>query len=359
MSPDPAQARHDIAKPIPGAAMNHRLSFLPAFPSRLTRPWRLLAATALVLAATTQSASAREPYPNRPIKIVVGFSAGGSTDVIARLVAKGMSEQLGQPVIVENRAGAGGGIALESVAKAAPDGYTLLLGTVSSIAVNAALYAKLPFDVDKDIQPITQLVSFPNLLIINPKLPVKTVQELIDYVKKNDGKVNYASSGLGTSSHLSVVMFEQAIGVKMTHVPYKSTGDVVNSMLGGNVDIAIDSMTTVWPHAKQGTVRALGVSTPKRSASAPEVPAIGETIKGFEATAWQGLFAPAGTPMPVVEKIAAEAKRIWGLPAVKEQLMNAGADSALSESPDAFVTFTRAQRAKWAEVVKAAGVKIE
>ena len=156
-----------------------------------------------------------------------------------------------------------------TVAKAAPDGYTLLLGTVSSIAVNAALYAKLPFDVDKDLQPITQLVSFPNLLIVNPKLPVNNVQELIDYVKKNDGKVNYASSGLGTSSHLSVVMFEQAIGTKMTHVPYKSTGDVVNSMLGGNVDIAIDSMTTVWPHAKQGTVRALGVS---RRSAAPRRP---------------------------------------------------------------------------------------
>jgi tripartite-type tricarboxylate transporter receptor subunit TctC len=142
-------------------------------------------------------------------------------------------------------------------------------------------------------------------------------------------------------------------------VPYKSTGDVVNSMLGGNVDIAIDSMTTVWPHAKQGTVRALGVSTPQRSASAPEVPAIGETIKGFEATAWQGLFAPAGTPRPIVEKIAAEARRIWGLPEVKEQLMNAGADSVLSESPDAFAAFTRAERVKWGEVVKAAGVKIE
>ena len=154
--------------------------------------------------------------------------------------------------------------------------------------------------------------------------------------------MNYASSGLGTSSHLSVVMFEQAIGTKMTHVPYKSTGDVVNSMLGGNVDLAIDSMTTVWPHAKQGTVRALGVSTPQRSASAPDVPAIGETIKGFEATAWQGLFAPAGTPKPIVEKIAAEAKRIWNLPEVKVQLSNAGADSVLSESPDAFTAFTRA-----------------
>ena len=194
------------------------------------------------------------------------FGAGGSADLLARILATHMQAKFGQTVVVENRAGAGGSIGTSYVAKAAPDGYTLLLGTVSSIAVNAALYAKLPFDVDKDLQPITQLVSFPNLLIVNPKLPIKNVQELIDYVKKNEGKVNYASSGLGTSSHLSVVMFEQAIGTKMTHVPYKSTGDVVNSMLGGNVDIAIDSMTTVWPHAKQGTVRALGVSTPQRSA---------------------------------------------------------------------------------------------
>ena len=288
------------------------------------------------------------------------FGAGGSADLLARILATHMQAKFGQTVVVENRAGAGGSIGTNYVAKAAPDGYTLLLGTVSSIAVNAALYAKLPFDVDKDIQPITQLVSFPNLLIVNPKLPVKTVPgaDRLREEERRQGELR-ARPALGTSSHLSVVMFEQAIGTKMTHVPYKSTGDVVNSMLGGNVDLAIDSMTTVWPHAKQGTVRALGVSTPQRSASAPDVPAIGETIKGFEATAWQGLFAPAGTPKPVVEKIAAEAKRIWNLPEVKVQLGNAGADSVLSDSPDAFTAFTRAQRVKWAEVVKAAGVKIE
>ena len=318
----------------------------------------MVAALVVGLVALAAPAHAQD-WPAKPITIVVPFGAGGSADLLARILATHMQAKFGQSVVVENRAGAGGSIGTAYVAKAAPDGYTLLLGTVSSIAVNAALYAKLPFDVDKDLQPITQLVSFPNLLIINPKLPVKNIPELIDYVKKNEGKVNYASSGIGTSSHLSVVMFEQAIGTKMTHVPYKSTGDVVTSMLGGNVDIAIDSMTTVWPHAKQGTVRALGVSTPKRSASAPDVPAIGETIKGFEATAWQGLFAPAGTPKPVVEKLAAEAKRIWALPEVVKQLDNAGADSVLSDSPEAFTAFTRAERVKWGAVVKAAGVKIE
>ena len=317
----------------------------------------LLAALLSGLFALAAPAQAQD-WPARQVTIVVPFGAGGSADLLARILATHIQAKSGQAVVVENRAGAGGSIGTGYVAKAAPDGYTLLLGTVSSIAVNAALYTKLPFDVDKDLQPVTQLVSFPNLLIVNPKLPVKNVPELIAYLKANEGKVNYGSSGIGTSSHLSVVMFEQAIGTKMTHVPYKSTGDVVNSMLGGNIDLAIDSMTTVWPHAKQGTVRALGVSTPTRSATAPEVPAIAETIKGFEATAWQGLFAPAGTPRPIVDKIAAEARRIWNLPDVKEALNKVGADSALSASPDAFVAFTRAERAKWADVVKASGVKI-
>jgi tripartite-type tricarboxylate transporter receptor subunit TctC len=316
----------------------------------------------LALAAFVQPAQAQDQgkdYPARQITIVVPFGAGGSADLLARILAAQMQAKFGQPVVVENRAGAGGSIGTAYVAKAAPDGYTLLLGTVSSIAVNAALYAKLPFDVDKDLQPITQLVSFPNLLFINPKLPVHTLPELIAYLKQNEGKVNYGSSGVGTSGHLSVVMFERAVGTTMVHVPYKSTTDVVNSMLGSNIDLAIDSMTTVWPHAKQGSVRALGVTTPQRSASAPDVPAIGETVKGYEAVAWQGLFAPAGTPKPIVDKIAAEAKRVWNLPDVKTALGNVGADSALSDSPEAFTAFTRAERAKWAEVVKAAGVKIQ
>jgi tripartite-type tricarboxylate transporter receptor subunit TctC len=299
-----------------------------------------------------------QEWPSKQVTIVVPFGAGGSADLLARILASHMQARFGQPVVVENRPGAGGSIGTGYVAKAAPDGHTLLLGTVSSIAVNAALYTNLPFNIDRDIQPITQLVSFPNLLIVNPKLPIKDVPELIAYLKKNEGKVNYGSSGVGTSSHLSVVMFERAIGTRMTHIPFKSTSDVLNSMLGGNIDLAIDSMTTVWPHAKQGTIRALAVSTPKRSASAPDIPTIGETVKGFEATAWQGLFAPAGTPRPIVDKLAAEAKRIWALPDVLKALDNAGADPALSDDADAFTAFTRAERAKWADVVKSAGVQV-
>jgi tripartite-type tricarboxylate transporter receptor subunit TctC len=303
-------------------------------------------------------ALAQENWPQRQVSIVVPFGAGGSADMLARILAQHMQAKYGVSFIVENRGGAGGSIGAGYVAKAPADGYTLLVGTVSSNAINAFLYTKLTFDVDRDFQAVSRLVLFPNLLFVNPKIPAKNVPELIAYLKANAGKINYGSSGLGTSSHLSVVMFELATGIKMTHVPFRSTGEVVNSMLGGNIDLAIDSMTTTWPHAKAGAVRALGVSTPIRSPTAPDLPAIGETVKGYEATAWQGLFAPVGTPRPIVDKIAAEVKRIWQLPEVISQLQNVGAEPALS-TPDEFTAFTRSERTKWGEVVKASGVKID
>jgi tripartite-type tricarboxylate transporter receptor subunit TctC len=313
-----------------------------------------IAACILGLAAPAQA----QEWPQRQVTIVVPFGAGGSADLLARILATHMQAKYGTPVVVENRAGAGGSIGTGYVAKAAPDGHTLLLGTVSSIAVNAALYSKLSFDVDRDLQPISQLVSFPNLLVVDPKLPVKDIPELIAYLKANEGKINYGSSGLGTSSHLSVVMLERAIGTRMTHLPFRSTGEVVNSMLGGNIQLAIDSMTTIWPQAEAGSVRALGVSTPQRSATAPHVPAIGETVQGYEAVAWQGLFAPTGTPGPVVDKIAAEVKRIWALPEVIASLKNLGAEPVVS-TPDQFTAFARAERVKWGEVVRASGVRID
>src|SRR5262245_1990367 len=317
----------------------------------------MLGAIATILLCWVAPALAQE-WPQRQVTIVVPFGAGGSADLLARLLANHLQAKYGTPFVIENRAGAGGSTGTGYVAKAPADGATLLLGTVSSIAVNAALYSKLPFDVDRDLQPISQLVSFPNLLVVDPKLPVRDIPQLIAYLKANDGKINYGSSGLGTSSHLSVVMLERAIGTKMTHVPFRSTGEVVNSMLGGNIQLAIDSMTTIWPQAEAGQVRALGVSTPKRSPSAPDVPAIGETVQGYEAIAWQGLFAPAGTPRPVVDRIAGEVRRIWSLPEVVAALTKLGAEPVVS-TPDEFMAFTRAERVKWAEVVKAAGVQID
>jgi len=317
----------------------------------------ILGAIATILLCLTAPAHAQE-WPQRQVTIVVPFGAGGSADLLARLLANHLQAKYGTPFVIENRPGAGGSTGTGYVAKAPADGATLLLGTVSSIAVNAALYKKLPFDVDRELQPISQLVSFPNLLVVDPKLPVRDIPQLIAYLKANEGKINYGSSGLGTSSHLSVVMLERAIGTNMTHIPFRSTGEVVNSMLGGNIQLAIDSMTTIWPQAEAGQVRALGVSTPRRSPSAPDVPAIGETVQGYEAVAWQGLFAPAGTPRPVVDRIAAEVRRIWALPEVVAALTKLGAEPVVS-TPDEFAAFARAERAKWAEVVKAAGVQID
>jgi tripartite-type tricarboxylate transporter receptor subunit TctC len=269
-----------------------------------------------------------------------------------------MQTKFGTPFVVENRAGAGGSIGTGYVAKAAGDGYTLLVGTVSSNAINAFLYTKLTFDVERDFQPVSALALLPNLLFVNPKIPAKTVMEIVEYLKANAGKVNFGSSGIGTSSHLSSVMFQLATGTTMTHVPFRSTGEVMNSMIGGHIDLAIDSMTTAWPHARAGTVRAIAVTTPQRSPTAPDLPSIGETVPGFQATAWQGLFTPAGTPRAVVDKLAAEAKRILELPEVAAQLKDLGAQPAPS-SPEQFAAFLKSERAKWQEVVKASGARID
>ena len=317
---------------------------------------RAVLAIAAVLAITAPAQA--QDWPQRPVTLVVPFAAGGSADLLARILQQHMQAKFGTAFVVENKSGAGGSIGTGYVAKAPADGYTLLVGTVSSIAINAFLYTKLNFDVARDLQPVSLLVRFPNLLFVNPKVPAKTVPELIAYLKANDGKLNYGSSGNGTSSHLSSVMFELATKTKMTHVPFRSTGEVVNSMLGGNIDLAIDSMTTTWPFATAGKVRALAVTTPQRSAAAPDLPTISETLPGYEATAWQGLFAPAGTPRPIVEKIAAEVKRIWQLPEVVTALKNVGAEPAPS-TPDEFAAYTAAERVRWGEVVKASGVKID
>ncbi|HLH95705.1 MAG TPA: tripartite tricarboxylate transporter substrate binding protein [Xanthobacteraceae bacterium] len=315
--------------------------------------WAALLALLLVAPATAQ-----EIWPQRQVTIVVPFSAGGSADLTARVLQQHLQAKTGVPIVIENKSGAGGSIGAGFVAKAPADGYTLLLGTVSTNAINAFLYTHLNFDVARDFQAISLLVRFPNLLFVNPKLPVHTVPELIAYLKAHDGALNYGSSGLGTSSHLSVVMLEIATGTKMTHVPFRSTAEEVNSMIGGQLDLAIDSMTTVWPFAQSGSVRALAVSTPQRASAAPDLPTIGETLPGYEATGWQGLFAPAGTPRATIDAIAARVTEIWKSPEVLKALQAVGGDPVVT-TPDEFTAYTRSERSKWGEVVKAAGVKIE
>jgi tripartite-type tricarboxylate transporter receptor subunit TctC len=314
-----------------------------------------LSATFLLLASP---AVAQEVWPQRQVTIVVPFSAGGSADLIARILQQHLQARTGIPIVVENKSGAGGSIGAGYVAKAPPDGTTLLLGTVSTNAINAFLYTRLNFDVSRDFQAISLLVRFPNLLFVHPRVPARTVPELITYLKAHNGALNYGSSGLGTSSHLSVEMFELATGTRMTHVPFRSTAEEVNAMIGGQLDLAIDSMTTVWPFAQAGSVRALAVSTPQRAAAAPDLPTIGETLPGYEATGWQGLFAPAGTPRATVDAIAGQVGAVWKSPDVIKALQAVGAEP-VTTTPDEFAQYTRSERAKWGEVVRAAGVKIE
>jgi tripartite-type tricarboxylate transporter receptor subunit TctC len=312
-------------------------------------------AIALIVSA---AAHAQDSWPQRAVTLVVPFGPGGSADLTARIISTYLQSRLGAPFVIENKGGAGGSIGAGFVAKAPNDGYTLLVGTVSSNAVNAALYTRLPYDLDRDFQPVSRLVLFPNLLFVNPKIPVTSVAGLIAYLKANPGKANYGSSGIGTSSHLSTVMFALATGTEMTHIPFRSTSEVVNSMIGGHIQLGIDSMTTTIPHAQSGAVRALAVTTPQRSASAPDLPTIGETLPGYEATAWQGLFAPAGTSRPIVDRLAVEVKRILEMPEVASSLKAVGAEPA-PMPPDAFAAFARTERTKWKEVVRVAGVRVD
>jgi tripartite-type tricarboxylate transporter receptor subunit TctC len=317
-----------------------------------------LAAAVVIAALTAGTARAEEAWPQRPVTIVVPFQAGGSADLLARILQQHMEADLHSPFVVENRSGAGGSVGTAYVAKAPNDGYTLLLGTLSGNVLNEFVYDKLPYDPERDFQPVSLLVHLPNLLVVNQRLPVKSVPDLIAYLKANDGKLNYGSSGIGTSSQLSVEMFALATGTHMTHVPFRSTTDELTAMMSGNVDLAIDSMTTLWPQAQAGAVRALAVTTARRLSSAPDLPTIGETINGFSVEGWQGLFAPAGTPRPIVEKLAAEVKHVFEEPDVVAALTKVGGEPA-PMTPDDFAAFIAAERPKWQAVVKAAGVHID
>lgn len=303
-------------------------------------------------------AQADNAWPQRPITIVVPFQAGGSADLLARIVQQPLQAEFGVPVVVENRSGAGGSIGTAYVAKAANDGYTLSLATFSTNVLNEFIYNNLPYHTERDFQPIALLVRLPNLLVVGPHNPAKTVPELIAYIKANDGKLNYGSSGIGTSSHLAVVMFELATGTHMTHVPFRSTVDDVTNLMNGSIDLAIDSMTTLWPQAQIGSIRALAVSSENRSMSAPDLPTIGETLKGYAVSSWQGLMAPTGTPRAVVDRIATVLNRSFQRPEVQRQLTRVGGDPAFM-GPDEFTGYIKSELPKWREVVRASGVHLD
>lgn len=317
---------------------------------------RQIAAAILALLTTLTTAAAQGSWPQRQVTIVVPFTAGGTTDMFARIFANAMQAKTGIPFIVENRAGAGGNIGAAVVARAPKDGYTLLVGTVSTHAINPFVYKNMQHDTEKDFQPVSLIARLPNLLVVNPKIPAKTVSELVDYLKKNPDKLVFGSSGVGASNHLAGELFKIRTGTTMTHVPYRSSNEIMNNLIGGHIDLAFDNMTLAWPQARSGALRAIAVTSLERSPVAPDVPTVAETLSGFDATSWHGLFAPAGTPRPVVDRLAAEAKAIFTTAETQKLLTEVGAVAA-PMTPEGFATFITAERKKWQEVVKAANVQ--
>ena len=305
-------------------------------------------------------ANAQAPaYPTKPIRLVVPFPAGGATDILAREVAKHLTETWGQSVVVDNRPGAGGNIGSELVAKAPPDGYTLEMGTVGTHAINASLYAKMPYDHVKDFLPIILVAGVPNVLVVYPAVPVNSVQELIAYAKANPGKLNFASSGAGTSIHLSGELFKVMAGVQMTHVPYKGSAPALQDLVGGQVQLMFDNLPPSLPQIKAGKLRALGVTSATRAPALPATPTIAEAgLPGFESSSWFGLLAPAGTPPAIVAKINAEVDKWLASPEAKEKLSAIGANIA-GGSPEDFARHIQAETAKWAKVVKESGAKVD
>jgi tripartite-type tricarboxylate transporter receptor subunit TctC len=319
----------------------------------------LTAVAAATLAATGSAALAQAAWPTKPITYIVPFGAGGTTDVLARLLVLKAGPALGTTFIIENKPGAGGGTGTDFTAKAAPDGYTIQGGTISSHAINVSLYPKLGYDPVKNFQPITLIGSMPNVLVVRAESPYRTLQDVMAAAKANPGLINYASSGNGTSQHLSGVFFEQMTGGKMVHVPYKSSAESLNAILGGQgADVIFENLAPALPHIKAGKLRALGVTSDKRSPSLPEVPAIAEALPGFGIVSWQGIFAPAGVPQPVVDKLAAEMIKAVNDPDIRRQLVSQGVDPS-GMSPAEFSAFQKAEIDKWARVIKAGNIKIE
>ena len=311
---------------------------------------------ALVFAAGLAVAQA-PAYPVKSVRLLVPSSPGGGTDILARVLAQKMSETFGQQFVVENRPGAGQVIGIEAVARSAPDGYTLLMAA-SAIVINEVLYAKPPYDTLRDFAPVTLGASLPNILVVHPALPVKSVRELIVLAKTRAGQLNYSSAGSGTSPHLSMELFRLMAGITLTHIPYKGSGPATVDLLAGQVQLSMPNVLTALPHIKGGKLRGLGVTSGKRATGLPDIPAIAETLPGYEAIQWYGILAPAGTTRDIVGKLQAEIARILVLPEVRDRLAADGAD-AVGSRPDEFAAYIRAELAKWGKVVKTGSIKLE
>jgi tripartite-type tricarboxylate transporter receptor subunit TctC len=316
----------------------------------------LCAALTLALPAVAQ-----DKFPVKPVKLIIPFAAGGPTDVLGRIIAAKMSENMGQQVVVENRGGAGGNIGGEAVAKAVPDGYTLLLGTVATHAINTALYPKLPFDPVKDFEPVALVAKVPLGMVIHPSIPAKDLKELIAFYKANPGKYSYGSSGSGTPIHLCGELFKSmAGGLDLQHIPYRGSGPAMNDLVAGQISMICDILSTAVPHVRSGALRGIGVTTLTRSPAAPDLPTMDEGgLPGFEAYTWNAFFAPAKTPAAIVQKLNEEASKAAGDPGVRQKLTDIGVDVVTDSTPASLAAHVKAEIAKWSPVVKASGATVD
>ena len=319
----------------------------------MTLATRLLAGLGFAFAAFAASA---QPFPSKPIRIVIGFPPGGGIDIVARIIAPKLGEALGQPVVVENKPGAGGVIGTDLVAKSAPDGHTIFFGTTGNISVNPVFIPNLPFNLERDFAPVTQVSSVSFLLYANPALPVKNLPELIAYAKANPGKVNFYSSGNGGLPHLAGELLNTAAGIKAVHVPYKGSAPGLSDLMGGQVQFGFDAVAIGLPHVKAGKLKALATTGPSRLSILPDVPAANESLPGFEAVNWYGMLVPAGTPPDVIQRLQSEIAKIIHSPDIREKLVAQGTDP-VGSTPAQFGAFIRSETAKWEKVIRTAGIK--
>jgi len=298
-------------------------------------------------------------YPDKPIKLIVPFPAGGTSDVLGRLVGDKLGQALGQTVVVENRAGANGNIGADYVVRSQPDGYTLLLLDLGNLSISPSVYPNMPFDPIKDLAPVSMLAYSPHLLVTTNSLPVKTQEELVAYAKEKKGAMNFAAAaGMGSAPHMAGVLFAQKTGVEWGYIPYKGGAQALTDLIGGQVDATTNGMVATYPHVKSGKIRLLAVTSEKRLPQLPDVPTVGEMIPGFVTGSWQGVLAPAGTPKPIVDKLNAEMAKIIQMPDVQAKLETLGAQP-IQMTPDEFGGWLKTQVANWAKVVKDAGIKLE
>ena len=315
----------------------------------------LLASLAVAAAGALPLGALAQNFPTKPITIIVPFSAGGTTDILARIVGQGLTTELGQSVVVDNKPGAGGNIGGSLAAKAAADGYTLFMGTVGTHAINQSLYKKMPFDPVKDFAPLSRVATVPNLLVAHPSQPFKTVKEMIAYAKANPGKITFGSPGSGASPHVSGELFKSMTGTDLLHIPYKGSAPAMTDLLGGQTSVMFDNMPSAIQHVRSGKLRPIAVTTAKRSPELPNVPTIAEAgVPGYEATSWFGMFAPAGTPKPVLDKLHAALIKVLNQADVKKKIAEQGGD-VVAETPAQFAAFIQAESVKWGKVVKESG----